>query len=422
MGTKGIAGLLCAGAALLATCDAQGDQVPGNSSAAPPTLILRGGTVAAEVSIDAEFAESEEWADASPEFAEGVASSVAGQLRVDAGRVHVFDISETDQESGWMDLIRTEEERATFCVVIEPGEAGEATAAEAAIALATIVEAQNPVSIAGMVLESVLLSPGAACPLQARAEFEDEAEGVSGSIAITQVERGSVMVRYNLAGLHAGDNRWHVSPEPCEATGPEPVYSSLAILEGPSVDRSERRGDVTLLDDSVVGQSVRLYAGGLRKQEIACAPVAWALGGTEEGEGEGGAEEEGGEGEGGEEGAEEGGECGEAVEEEEPETCGPGATEGAEEEGGEEGRRALAEEGECEESAAVCVDGLCVVQTVWENGGQTSALIMSLVRMFYMCLGLALLCEEFFVESINIIVDKLVSCRCFLDVPLSPSR
>ena len=100
MGTKGIAGLLCAGAALLATCDAQGDQVPGNSSAAPPTLILRGGTVAAEVSIDAEFAESEEWADASPEFAEGVASSVAGQLRVDAGRVHVFDISETDQESG----------------------------------------------------------------------------------------------------------------------------------------------------------------------------------------------------------------------------------------------------------------------------------------------------------------------------------
>ena len=96
MGTKGIVGLLCAGAALLATCDAQGDQVPGNSSAAPPTLILRGGTVAAEVSIDAEFAESEEWADASPEFAEGVASSVAGQLRVEAGRVHVFDISETD--------------------------------------------------------------------------------------------------------------------------------------------------------------------------------------------------------------------------------------------------------------------------------------------------------------------------------------
>ena len=94
MGTKGIAGLLCAGAALLATCDAQGDQVPGNSSAdaAPPTLILRGGTVAAEVSIDAEFAESEEWADARPAFAEGVASSVAGQLRVEAGRVHVFDI------------------------------------------------------------------------------------------------------------------------------------------------------------------------------------------------------------------------------------------------------------------------------------------------------------------------------------------
>ena len=53
------------------------------------------------------------------------------------------------------------------------------------------------------------------------------------------------------------------------------------MLEGPSVDRSERGSTLSLLDDSVVGQSVRLYAVSEAGDGLEMQP---SLGGTEEGE------------------------------------------------------------------------------------------------------------------------------------------